>query len=286
MVQQRVVLVTGCTEGGLGHCLCKAFARYGCKVYATGRCKDAIKLKSYGCVELELDVTDAAATRRVVQQVLQECGRIDVVVNNAGALLKAWTTECPAAEARQLMEVNFFAQWEMNNAVAPAMLQQGTGVIVNIGSATSYCAVAQAAAYSASKFAVRAYSDSLRIEMAPFGVKVMHVAPGFMNTRLFHKPCSVKPQQGSLFNQLQFATQALYHNDAEQGWGSLFPTDPQHIADKVAKLALSRRSPRHYVAGWLSGVLYCLGCYMPCWVVDLVQGFRLRLPPYFGSMSS
>lgn len=82
------------------------------------------------------------------------------------------------------------------------------------------------------------------------------------------------------------ATQALYHNDAEQGWGSLFPTDPQHIADKVAKLALSRRPPRHYVAGWLSGVLYCLGCYMPCWVVDLVQGFRLRLPPYFGRINS
>lgn len=58
--------------------MCKAFARYGCKVYATGRCKDAIKLESYGCVELELDVTDAAATRRVVLQVLQECGSIDV----------------------------------------------------------------------------------------------------------------------------------------------------------------------------------------------------------------
>jgi NAD(P)-dependent dehydrogenase (short-subunit alcohol dehydrogenase family) len=78
MVQQRVVLVTGCTEGGLGHCICRAFARSGCKVYATGRCKDLIKLAQLGCVELELDVTDAAGISRVVQQVLQESGRIDI----------------------------------------------------------------------------------------------------------------------------------------------------------------------------------------------------------------
>jgi NAD(P)-dependent dehydrogenase (short-subunit alcohol dehydrogenase family) len=78
MVQQRVVLVTGCTEGGLGHCICRAFALSGCKVYATGRCKDLIKLAQLGCVELELDVTDAAGISRVVQQVLQENGRIDI----------------------------------------------------------------------------------------------------------------------------------------------------------------------------------------------------------------
>jgi hypothetical protein len=81
------------------------------------------------------------------------------------------------------------------------------------------------------------------------------------------------------------ATGVLYQNEAEQGWGALFPTDPQHIADKVAKYSLSRNPPRHYIDGWLSGLLYYMGCYMPCWLADLTQAFRLRLPPFFGSLA-
>jgi hypothetical protein len=81
------------------------------------------------------------------------------------------------------------------------------------------------------------------------------------------------------------ATDVLHQNEAEQGWGALFPTDPQHIADKVAKYAVSRDPPRHYVDGWLSGLLYYMGCYMPCWLADLAQAFRLRLPPFFGSLA-
>jgi NAD(P)-dependent dehydrogenase (short-subunit alcohol dehydrogenase family) len=104
MVQPRVVLVTGCTEGGLGHCICKAFARSGCKVYATGRCKDAIKLAQFGCEELELDVTDAAGISRAVQQVVQECGSIDVgerhAARSAGALMLVRGTQ-PGALRRQ-----------------------------------------------------------------------------------------------------------------------------------------------------------------------------------------
>lgn len=76
------------------------------------------------------------------------------------------------------LQVNFFAVMAMNNAVAPHMVKQGGGVIVNIGSSTGYVAIPQAAVYAASKHAVRAYSDALRVELSPFGVKVMHVAPG------------------------------------------------------------------------------------------------------------
>lgn len=77
-----------------------------------------------------------------------------------------------------MLQVNFFAVLAINKAVAPHMIQSGSGVIVNIGSSTGYVAIPQAAVYSASKHAVRAYSDALRVELSPFGVKVMHVAPG------------------------------------------------------------------------------------------------------------
>jgi hypothetical protein len=78
----------------------------------------------------------------------------------------------------------------------------------------------------------------------------------------------------------------VIQNEGEEGWGTIWPTDPQRIADKVARYALSTNPPWHYVDGWLSGLVYCMGCYMPCWMSDLVQAYRLRLPPLFGSLAS
>lgn len=77
-MHQKVVLVTGCSVGGLGHAICKSFAAAGCKVYATSRSKKSMHLLQHGCIQLELDVTDTASTNRVVQQIVQEAGRIDV----------------------------------------------------------------------------------------------------------------------------------------------------------------------------------------------------------------
>jgi hypothetical protein len=81
------------------------------------------------------------------------------------------------------------------------------------------------------------------------------------------------------------ASQVLFQNDAHHGRGSLFQTDPQIIAERVARRVLSRNPPRHYIDGWLSGALYVMGCFMPCCVNNLAQAFRLRLPPLFCRLS-
>lgn len=105
MIQQKVVLVTGCSLGGLGNALCKAFATAGCTVYGTARASDVMQLQQHGIRELELDVTNPARVQEVVQQVLQESGRIDVVVNNAGVMRKEWLIEADLSSAREMMEV-------------------------------------------------------------------------------------------------------------------------------------------------------------------------------------
>lgn len=79
------------------------------------------------------------------------------------------------------------------------------------------------------------------------------------------------------------ATKVLHFNDSKQGMGAINPADPQRIANRIVKFVLSGRPPRHYVDGWLGFILYCCGCYAPCWLVDLLQMVRFRLPPLFRS---
>lgn len=105
MARQRVVLVTGCTVGGLGNALCRAFAAAGCRVFAASRQSDVMQLEQHGVAELELDVTQTVKIAEVVQHVVRKAGTIDVVVNNAGVMSKEWLIESDLESARKQMEV-------------------------------------------------------------------------------------------------------------------------------------------------------------------------------------
>lgn len=101
-----VVLVTGCSKGGIGYALCQQLAARGCTVYATARKLGLLDgLQQCGCHVMELDVTDTAAAERVVRHVLAQSGRIDMLVNNAGSIIKGWAVDTPLADVRDLMEV-------------------------------------------------------------------------------------------------------------------------------------------------------------------------------------
>lgn len=176
----KVILITGCSEGGIGYFLCQAFAAAGCRVYATARKLEAMPgLDSVGCSLLTLDVTNSSDVKRVVSHVQQAAGKIDIVVNNAGMLLKGSAVDCPMDKARQLFDVNCFGAMEMIQAVIPDMLSRRSGIILNVGSVGGYLGTAPfLSAYTASKNALRVYTNSLRLEVEPFGVKVVYVAPG------------------------------------------------------------------------------------------------------------
>jgi len=106
MRDSSVVLVTGCSKGGIGYALCQQFASRGCTVYATARRLGLLDgLQQQGCICMELDVTDTAAAQKVIQRVIQTAGRIDILVNNAGSLIKGWAVDTPLQDVRRLMEV-------------------------------------------------------------------------------------------------------------------------------------------------------------------------------------
>ncbi|MGO4956197.1 oxidoreductase [Luteococcus sp. Sow4_B9] len=176
----RVAIVTGASSG-IGRDTAIELSRAGFEVWAgarrTARMKD---LGSHGIRVLPLDVTDEASMAFFVDAVLAGAGRIDVLVNNAGRGGYGAVEDMPLASGRELFEVNLFGLARMVQLVLPAMRDQGSGRIINISSVGARIYEPFAAWYHASKYAVEGFSDSLRLEVRPFGIHVTMVEPGLI----------------------------------------------------------------------------------------------------------
>ena len=179
-----VVLVTGCSEGGIGWHLCVAFASAGCRVFATARRVEAMRgLEAHGCTCLALDVTSEASIKAAVADVLAQAQRIDVLVNNAGRGCAGPLAEVPLAQVRATFEANVFGLLAVTQAVVPSMAARRSGTVVHIASIVGQVATPFAGAYCSSKAAVVSLGDCMRVELAPFGVRVVTVCPGAIRSK-------------------------------------------------------------------------------------------------------
>ena len=173
-----VVLITGCSSG-IGKALCQAFHRRGCRVIATARRLEAIDdLKVHTVMTLPLDVTDSIGIQQVIEAVLDQEGRIDLLINNAGFGQFGPLMDLSSAQLQAQFHTNVLAPLELAQQVAPVMKQQRSGVIVNIGSISGVVTTPFAGAYCASKAALHSLSEAMRMELAPFGIQVVTVQPG------------------------------------------------------------------------------------------------------------
>jgi short-subunit dehydrogenase len=189
--QDKVVIVTGASSGiGLETTL--AFARAGARVVLAARTQ--IKLQAVVDAHPELrerlhivlaDVTKDEDVRRLVATTIAQFGRVDILVNNAGIGMRAAIAETPVDDARSLMEVNVCGPLRCLQAVLPHMRQQGTGQIVNIGSVLSAVVTVRNGVYCASKFALLALTDTLRMELHGTGIDVISVLPAYTETPFF-----------------------------------------------------------------------------------------------------
>ncbi|MFT3842936.1 MAG: SDR family NAD(P)-dependent oxidoreductase [Myxococcaceae bacterium] len=184
MANANVILVTGASSG-IGAAIAEQLAAQGHRVYGTGR---KVSGEKGGVKLLPLDVTDDASVRACVDAVIKDAGQIDVLVNNAGYLLAGALEECTLEQARAQLETNFFGVVRMVNAVLPQMRLRGAGKIINISSLAGMVPVPFWGFYNASKFAVEGYSETLRLELKPFGIKVAMVEPGAIKTPLYAQP--------------------------------------------------------------------------------------------------
>jgi NAD(P)-dependent dehydrogenase (short-subunit alcohol dehydrogenase family) len=178
----KVILISGASSG-IGFDAARALAREGHRVYAAARRVERMEpLKADGVVPLRMDVTDDESMQAGVQTVLEAEGRIDVLVNNAGYGYLGAIENVPLEEARRQLEVNVFGLARLCQLVLPSMRERGCGRIVDIASVAGRSVIYFGGWYHASKYAVEALSDALRMEVKPFGIDVVIIEPGGIRT--------------------------------------------------------------------------------------------------------
>ncbi|TCD63560.1 hypothetical protein EIP91_005231 [Steccherinum ochraceum] len=178
---QKTVLITGCSDGGIGHALAEEFHARGLKVFATARnVKTMEKLKEKGIETLPLDVTDTNSIQCLKAQISETTGgTLDILVNNAGACYQAAASDDAMTRIKSLFDVNIFGTMEMTQAFVPLIIEsnrrhaRSEGRVVMIGSLSALVPTIFYSAYNSSKAAMFQYANTLRIELAPFGIKVV-----------------------------------------------------------------------------------------------------------------
>ena len=172
-----VVLITGCSSG-IGRALADTFKAAGYQVWASARkADDVAQLSAAGFTAVQLDVNDGQALEQLGERINQQHGGLDVLVNNAGYGAMGPLLDGGVPAMQRQFETNVFAIVGVTRALFP-VLRRAKGLVVNIGSVSGVLVTPFAGAYCASKAAVHALSDALRMELAPFGIRVMEVQPG------------------------------------------------------------------------------------------------------------
>ncbi len=192
---KKVALITG-TSSGFGMLTAVELAKSGFQTIATMRdLKKRAVLAETSRQErvaermeiLQLDITNQARVRQVVDEIVQRHGRIDLLVNNAGFALGGLVEEIPMDEWRRQFETNVFGLIQTTQAVLPVMRRQKNGTIINISSISGQIGFPMMAPYAASKHAVEGFSEALRLEVAPLGIRVVLVEPGAYQTAIWEK---------------------------------------------------------------------------------------------------
>ncbi|KAH6716045.1 short chain dehydrogenase/reductase-like protein [Leptodontidium sp. MPI-SDFR-AT-0119] len=182
---RKSVLITGCSPGGIGHALAREFHAKGLHVIATARTKEAIQdLEAMGMSTLGLEVTSKESIAEARMQVEKLTGgKLDILVNNAGRNCTLPALEVDLDDARACFETNLFAIIALTQSFIPLLIAS-KGLILNIGSVAAIVPYVFGSVYNASKAALHSYSQTLRLELEPFDVRVLVVITGGVQSRI------------------------------------------------------------------------------------------------------
>jgi NAD(P)-dependent dehydrogenase (short-subunit alcohol dehydrogenase family) len=265
MDASQTILITGATAG-IGRHTAIHFARAGRRVIATGRNREALaRLQADAAAPLDvvrLDVTDPASIAEAAAEVtrITDGHGVDVLINNAGYGLAAPLAEVTDEDLRAQFETNVFGLMAVTRAFLPAMRARGKGRIINVSSVGGRMTFPLFGAYHASKYAVEALSDALRLELAPFGIDVVVIEPGPIRTE---------------FAERAVATVEKYRSDASPYAPIYARTDeikrladgrsvgPEHITRVMARAIDARRPSARYVAPFSSRLMLALFLRLP-----------------------
>ncbi len=263
------VLITGCSSG-IGRALADAFKSAGFDVWASARREaDVVALAAAGFNAVLLDVNDSMALQRLAEQL----GELDVLINNAGYGAMGPLLDGGTDAMQRQFETNVFSIVGVTQALFPA-LRRSKGLVVNIGSVSGVLVTPFAGAYCASKAAVHALSDALRMELAPFGIRVLEVQPGAINTS-FAKNAGAQAEllinEQSPWWPLREGIRA--RSQASQG----NPTSAEQFAAQVLKAVQQPTPPRMLRAGNGSRALPLMAALLPKGLLEKVLKKRFGL---------
>ncbi|MGD0140222.1 MAG: SDR family oxidoreductase [Tepidisphaeraceae bacterium] len=247
MTEKTVWFVTGAGRG-LGVDIVKAALAAGHAVVATGRNTDGVARAFTAAADLlivKLDITRPDDAKAAVAAALKRFGRIDVLVNNAGNFYAGFFEELSPEDFRAQIETNLFGPVNVTRAVLPVMRAQRRGLIVTISSTGGISGQAFVSAYSAAKFGVEGWIESLAPEVAPFGIRTMLVEPGFFRTELLTDE-STKWPEPSIDDYAEKTRQTV---TAWKGMSGLQGGDPAKLAKALVELADSDGPPLRWAAG-------------------------------------
>ncbi|NHV25891.1 oxidoreductase [Burkholderia sp. D-99] len=253
---RKTALVTGASSG-MGKEIAKQLIRDGFTVYVAARNLDKMHdLALLGATPLRMDISRDEEIVAVIDRILADAGGIDVLVNNAGFGLYGPVEEIDIDAARYQFEVNVFGLARLTQLLLPAMRDRGTGTIVNITSMGGKMYTLLGAWYHATKHALEGWSDCLRLELAPFGIRVVIVEPGVIETGFGDVVDNGLHAQsdGGAYGVLKRGVVKSMRDSYGKGRGS----DPRVIARVVSRAVHAQRPRTRYVAGKYAKLMICL----------------------------
>ncbi len=271
-MSKRNVLITGCSSG-IGQALAQRFAKQGDAVIATARKPESMaNLAALGCRTLALDVNDAQSRQQLADQLSGQT--IDILVHNAGISAMGPLLELPEDKLRGQFETNVIAPVLLTRALFPLMRGSSAPLIVNIGSVSGILTTPFAGAYCASKAALHAISDAMRMELAPFGFQVTTVQPGAIQSN-FGAAATANVTAWLDDNSLYAAIRDGIL--ARAGASQVNATPAEDFADELVRQLSAGRAPRETRIGHGSRTFPALKRWLPGARLDRVLSGKFGL---------
>lgn len=255
----KIAIVTGASSG-IGKATAERLVKADYKVYGTSRRATAADGRPFDM--LTLDVTSDGSVATAVSQLIRREGRIDLLVNNAGfGVAPAGAEESSTEQAQLIFDTNFFGTVRMTRAVVPHMRHQGSGRIINIGSALGFLPAPYMALYCATKHAIEGYSESLDHELRTQGIRVTVIEPAYTKTNFDANQLEADAKLDE-YSEVRSAMNKKLVDEVAKG------DEPIVVANAVLKAALASRPRVRYTAGRVARQLYVLRKYVPGFLMD------------------
>ncbi len=250
-MEQKVAVISGCSSG-FGLLTAIEMAKAGFTVVATmrnlerrGALDEAAKQAGVPLDVRKLDVTDTASLPGFVDGVVKDYSRVDVLVNNAGFSISGFIEDLEVDEVRKVFDTNFFGHVAMTKAVLPVMRRQKSGHVIMVSSIAGLIGQPVVSSYCASKHALEGWSEALRLEVAPLGIKVVLVEPGAYETNIWEKNAQIgrrvaSPDSPNKERSLKFR---------ERVRKDIVKRDPHEVARLIVRIAQDPNPKLRYLIG-------------------------------------